>query len=92
MKGIINHIEILSRMIQLLEAGNFPDWAAALEKIKINFDNDPKKRSLELLSMYRGAGSLNDIVFYKQGRSLISENTEFEELRIRIFDVCKSFI
>jgi len=83
---------ILSRMIQLLEAGNFPDWAAALEKVKINFDNDPKKMSLELISMYHGAGSLNDIVFYKQGRSLISENTEFEELRIRLFDICKSFI
>lgn len=79
-------------MIQLLEAGNFPDWAAALEKVKINFDNDPKKMSLELLSMYRDAGALNDIVFYKKGRSLISENTDFEELRIRLFDICKSFI
>lgn len=92
MKEIINHIEILSRMIQRLEAGNFTDWAEALEKIKINFDNDPTKTSLELLSMYRGAGSLNDIVFYKQGRALISENTEFEELRIRLFDICKNFI
>ena len=32
MKEIINHIEILSRMIQLLEAGNLPDCAEVLEK------------------------------------------------------------
>lgn len=92
MKSTTNHIEILSRMILLLESGNFTDWAATLEKIKIDFKKNPREKSLELLSMYRGAGSLNDIVFYKNGKALISENTEFAELRIRLFDICKSFI
>ena len=92
MKNITNHIEILSQMISLLESENFTDWAAALEKIKIDFEKNPREKSLELLSMYSGSGSLNDIVFYKNGKSLISENTEFAELRIRLFDICKSFI
>lgn len=38
-------------MILLLEAGNFPNWVATLEKIKIDFDKNPKEKSLELLSM-----------------------------------------
>lgn len=79
-------------MILLLEAGNFSNWVATLENIKIDFDKNPKEKSLEPLSMYRGAGSLNDIVFHKNAKALISENTEFDELRIRLFDICKTFI
>lgn len=79
-------------MILLLEAGNFANWVATLANIKIDFDKNPKEKFLEPLSMYQGAGSLNDIVFHKNGKALISENTEFDELRIRLFDVCKSFI
>ncbi|WP_147400569.1 hypothetical protein [Acidovorax cavernicola] len=88
----LNHTAVLSRMIALLQAGNFPDLAATLEIIKMNFDENPREKSLELLSMYRGAGSLNDIVFHKDGKLLISENIEFEELRISLFNICKELI
>jgi len=79
-------------MILLLKIGKFSEWAEALEKIKKDFDNNPREKSLELLSMYRGAGSLNDIVFYKDGQPLISENSEFDDLRISLFYICKNFI
>lgn len=92
MKDKIDHIAILCQMILLLKIGKFSEWAEALEKIKKDFDNNPREKSLELLSMYRGAGSLNDIVFYKDGQPLISENSEFDDLRISLFYICKNFI
>lgn len=36
--------------------------------------------------MYRGAGSLNDIVFYRSGDMLIKENDEFDKLREELFE------
>lgn len=53
----LNDVEvILVRMIELLRVGAFYDWAVALEKIKKDFEVDPRCASQKLLSMYGGWG------------------------------------
>lgn len=80
----------LKRMIELLRIGTFDDWAGTLEKIKVDFDKDQKYQSSKLLSLYGGMGSLNDIVFYKNGQPQIAENNEFDALRTHIYELCKA--
>ena len=86
----LSEIEVvLTRMIELLHIGAFNDWVVALEKVKRDFEFDPKSSSLKLLSMYGGMGSLNDIVLYKDGQPLISENNELDILRSKLYKLCK---
>lgn len=86
----LNDIEvILTRMIELLRIGAFNNWAVALEEVKTGFEFDPKYSSLKLLSMYGGMGSLNDVVLYKDGQPLISENNELDSLRSALYELCK---
>jgi hypothetical protein len=80
---------ILQRMIKLLQLGGGDDWAMALEKIRVNFDSDPNLNFSKLLSMYGGMGSLNDIVLYREGRPLVSENDELDALRVQLYEFCK---
>ncbi|WP_371231661.1 hypothetical protein [Pseudomonas sp. QE6] len=80
---------ILKRMVELLRLGGADDWAAALENVRENFDEDPVRMSSKLISMYGGMGSLNDIVLYGERKVLIAENNEFESLRERLYEICK---
>lgn len=89
MKNVDDVEVILVRMIELLRVGAFEDWAIALEKIKRDFEADPKYSSLKLLSMYGGMGSLNDIVLYKDGQSLVLENDELDSLKVQLYEFCK---
>lgn len=86
----LNDVEvILARMIDLLRAGAFDNWAVALEKIKKGFDEDPKCASLKLLSMFGGMGSLNDVVLYRDGQPLFLENNELDSLKTQLYELCK---
>ncbi|WP_370600360.1 hypothetical protein [Pseudomonas nitroreducens] len=80
---------ILKRMVELLGLGGADDWAAALENVRENFDEDPVGMSSKLISMYGGMGSLNDIVLYRGRKVLIAENNEFDSLRERLYDICE---
>ena len=87
MKNLNDVDVILARMIELLRVGKFDDWAVTLEKIKKGFQVDPKHSSLKLLSMYGGMGSLNDVVFYKDGQPLVLENNELDNLRTQLYQL-----
>ncbi|MBV4508202.1 hypothetical protein HU751_025540 [Pseudomonas sp. BW13M1] len=87
MKSLSDIEMILTRMIELLRIGAFNDWAVALEKLKAGFESDPERASLKLLSMYGGMGSLNDVVLYKDGQPLVSENNELDFLRSQLYDL-----
>ena len=82
----------LKKMIFLLRAENFEDWVETLEAINLDSNQSLKSISKDILSIYGGAGSVNDIVFYKEGQSLTDKNNEFDELRTHLYELCKMFI
>ncbi|MNV67065.1 hypothetical protein D3C71_1598490 [compost metagenome] len=79
-------------MIELLRLGAFDDWAVMLEKIKVEFDMDQMHMASRLLSLYGGMGSLNDVVLYNRHQPLVAENNEFDELRTRLYELCKKLV
>ena len=81
--------EILIRMEKLLSNSELLDWVNALSFCHRELLNEPKSAKDKIKSMYGGMGSLNDIVLYKDGQLLISENMEFDELREKLYGLCR---
>lgn len=85
-----NNVEnILKIMVELLDYGTKKDWAATIEKARVKFENSPRAMSSELLVIYGGTGSINDIVLHKEGRVLVAENDEFDLSREQLYEICK---
>lgn len=76
-------------MVDLLNVGGATGWAAALDKVAIEISINPSAASSKILSMYGGMGSLNDVILYKDGQPLALENTELNELREKLYQLCR---
>lgn len=79
---------VLARMAVLLRIGCLNDWAKALECFYVDIANDPIATSSSILATLGGAGSLNDIILYKDGQVLAKENTELDTLRTELYSLC----
>lgn len=85
MKNIQKIRLLLKRVADLLRAASRDDWASALEGFLDK--NEADVAVAEILSMYGGMGSLNDIVLYKDGQLLVDENIEFDALRVELYQI-----
>lgn len=88
MKNIQNIQTVLVRMTELLRVGGSLPWVPALEKAWSAIGTETEATISELLSMYGGMGSLNDIILYADGQPLVAENTELAELRATLYRLC----
>lgn len=81
--------ETLGRMIPLLRDGGAAQWAGGLEGFHDKIDQDPQGTVSNVLSVFGGMGSLNDIVLYREGLVLAKETTEFHLLSSKLYDLCR---
>lgn len=79
----------LARMAELLRQAGIADWASSLESIKHELVVDERAALVKIISMYGGMGSLSDLVLYKDGRVLVTENNEFDLLRSKLHALCR---
>ncbi len=91
MKKVIVIISIIERIIQLLESVKENNWADAFKNFRQRLD-DLGSENLEsirsdILRIYGGMGSFNDLVLYEDGQPLIRENQSLDKLRVELFDV-----
>ena len=89
MKDIQEIRTTLERMAELLRQAGIADWASSLESIKQELVVDERTALVKIISMYGGMGSLNDLVLYKDGRVLVTENNEFDLLRSKLHGLCR---
>ena len=86
---MINNYEkikvILIEISGLLTKGGYPDWGNSFIKFKEEIDIDPKLVKNELLKLYGGMGSFNDIVLYEDKKPLIDENDRLDFLRVQLY-------
>lgn len=86
----INKIEnILIKMVGLLRPNNTGSWADILELCCRELPGNSVETANKILSMYGGMGSLNDIILYRSGQPLSKENTDFDDLRSELYDLCR---
>jgi hypothetical protein len=77
-------------MARLLRKGNEADWANACERLAAKYGEDPRSTRREILAMYGGMGSFNDVVLYgRNGQVLIDESDELARLRLALHAECR---
>jgi len=91
MKNLILLISVIEKIIELLIYVGESNWITSFKSFRERCDNSDVE-SLELLRnqilrIYGGMGSFNDLVLYKQGQPLIKENQKLDELRKELFGI-----
>ncbi|MDP2572697.1 hypothetical protein Q8W40_10930 [Vibrio penaeicida] len=89
MKNTILLISVIEKIIELLVSVDENNWAGSFTNFRqkcdnANADNLEILRG-EILRVYGGMGSFNDLVLYKQGQPMIKENQKLDELRTKLF-------
>ena len=72
-------------IIKILSSNDEDAWAKTFGKIAIGLDADYESSIYLLRKLYGGMGSFNDIVLHKNGKPLIQENDELEDLRHKLY-------
>jgi hypothetical protein len=77
----------LRQIAALLRANEAENMARVFDRIAAQVAQDPGGARSDMLSMYGGAGSFNDIVLHKDGEGLVTENDALDELREKLWDL-----
>lgn len=88
MTEIENISVILLRTAELLRLGELTDWACAFERLDNHMAIDPNGTIDNILSLYGGMGSFNDLILYRDGKPLVCENNELDALRMHLYGLC----
>lgn len=88
MKDIRAIQEVLVQLEDVLRRGNNPNWANAIETLMHEFAQDPDTTVGDVIRLFGGSGSLNDIVLYGNGTPLIRENNDLDKLRSNLYELC----
>ncbi len=90
MKDIQSIQATLLRIEELLRIGGSHEWASGLEALRGEIANEPGSGPGKVLSLYGGMGSFNDIVLYRDGVLLVSENEALDKLRSELYELCSA--
>lgn len=88
MKDIGTISSIIAQTVDLLQNHGLPEWAARLEQCNTALTHDPTYALSQIVSLYGGSGSINDIVLYKQETPLLNENNQLHALLSELYDLC----
>ncbi|BBE08873.1 Uncharacterized protein MCB1EB_0712 [Mycoavidus cysteinexigens] len=80
---------ILIEMLALLKLSNAKEWEKTIQKLSYEILDIPNETKREILSLYGGMGSLNDLILHKDGYPLKKENDEFDSLKTQLYDLCR---
>lgn len=79
--------DAMTRLSAVLRKAAQVRWADLIDSIRQELAEDPDQAISRTLRLYGGAGSLNDVVLYRDGQPLFQENQELDALRTRLFDL-----
>ena len=83
----MNIKEILVQILELLNSVTEKEWSRAIQKLVHEYEFlDTQSIQKNVLGMYGGMGSFNDLVLYKNGELCPNENSKLDELRRLLFD------
>lgn len=88
MKEYTRALFIIDRLVLMIEDVGITDWSLKLRDIVKNNRRNELELYRNILSLYGGLGSLNDLILYRDGKLLLSENNEFDQLRTELHKLC----
>lgn len=91
MKNLILLISVIEKIIELLNSVEESNWVTSFNKFRERCDSpdveDLERLRSEILRIYGGMGSFNDLVLYKQSQLMIKESQNLDKLRKELFQV-----
>ena len=82
-------ISVLDKIVDLLVTAGEENWSNAFinlrDRVEVAKGGDSKNPRADILRVYGGMGSFNDLVLYRQGQPLINENRKLDVLRSELF-------
>lgn len=83
----MNSIEICREVLKLLFEYNEKNWIDSFEYFVKNIGESYDKSSArEILKIYAGAGSFNDLVLHKNGMPVGAGNDRLNQLRSQLYE------
>lgn len=79
----------LMRAAELLSEHGQEPWARELARLAHEFRHDPEEAARQTLGLFGGAGSLVDVVLYRDGHVALDANQALDDLRHEIFATCR---
>lgn len=89
MKNISETTVNMARIAQLLRDGNEHAWAATMDRYREQLPQDIPEARYHIMRLFGGMGSISDVVLYREGHLLTTENDELPQLLSALYDDCK---
>ena len=86
MQSVVVTLEKISTLVRICSEES---WAAGFLRLSQEFADAPQATKDKIVSLYGGMGSFNDLVLYRDGKLLLSENNELDQLRSELFQLCR---
>lgn len=88
MKSASEAMALMTRISELLRLGGRIEWAECIEQYWSQLLLDTDQALSNIMMLYGGMGSINDIVLYRDGLPMIEENNELHVLLSKLYDCC----
>ncbi|WOZ79320.1 DUF6966 domain-containing protein [Kosakonia sacchari] len=75
----------------LLQSNGENNLAHYMDQLLSIAEEDPEYFIDNVKRLFGGMGSLNDVVFSLNGKPLIEENNQLDELRRKLYEACFSY-
>lgn len=85
-----NIVALLRRVASFLSAHGDSQWARGFERFANEVPLDLESTKAKVRGCYGGMGSFNDLVLHKERVPLKDENTELDEMRNELWELCQS--
>jgi hypothetical protein len=85
---------VFDELIQLLSSVGETNWHRALLSLKDRYDTAiNRQEQIEVLSdilhLYSGMGSFSDLILYENGKLLLSQTRQLDDLRRQLFNLAR---
>ncbi len=94
MKSLTGLKKVLDEIISVLSVAGESNWNSAMKNFRSRCDSvsnsaDQKELIADLIRIFGGMGSFNDLVLYNQGNLMQRETIQLDSLRTKLFEAVK---
>ena len=80
---------LLTQMSDVLRQTGHQAWISTFDRMIAGLTSNPDVARSNILGLFIGAGSVNDLVLLSHVKSLAAENDTFGRLRTELYELCR---
>jgi hypothetical protein len=88
LKDIRNNAESIIKLLSISDSNSSQHFLGLLRRYIKTLDSSPEYAVQDILALFGGMGSFDDLLLYKDGRLLKEENSSLSVLKSKLFKSC----